>query len=464
MAGAERRAPTRAPVFITADSLPLFTPWFASVVGREIAISISTHQRSSIAVYIGASNGDMEEFFDLFVVAVQGINQRCNQLSQALTPRHLRIDSHTLANDVHMVAEEAAFVLLAGGDAQLGWQAMDACGLDSALVTAADAGAVLLGVSAGAAQLGTHAFHGANDAVVAPFATLGLGGFCIGTHEEADGWASARQALAHLDSLQTARQVLQGEPESEAVVLGVPKGGCAALHPDGSVEPFLKPITLLRSSAAAGTYPSLAAGQRHESPFATACAVFATTAKAVSRPSTRGFEVVRKLPIPNPNSQRPPKTIRCVCISDTHNQHAKLDVPDGDILIHTGDFCDCGSLAELDDFCAWIDRLPHASKVVVAGNHDWCLDEATCDEVRRDARTRSRAPPGMTSRARTRLSQSVNYLEDSGCTIDGLTFWGSPYQPEFEGAFNKPRARICPQPAPLMMSACTPKHPRALEC
>ena len=30
-------------------------------------------------------------------------------------------------------------------------------------------------------------------------------------------------------------------------------------------------------------------------------------------------------------------TLRVVCISDTHEQESKLEMPEGDILIHTGD-------------------------------------------------------------------------------------------------------------------------------
>ena len=51
------------------------------------------------------------------------------------------------------------------------------------------------------------------------------------------------------------------------------------------------------------------------------------------------------------------------------------EVPPGEVLVHCGDFCDAGSLDELDDFCAWLDALPHAHKVCCAGNHDWLLDE-----------------------------------------------------------------------------------------
>jgi hypothetical protein len=36
------------------------------------------------------------------------------------------------------------------------------------------------------------------------------------------------------------------------------------------------------------------------------------------------------------------KTLRLVCISDTHNQHRKIKVPDGDVLIHAGDITSKG--------------------------------------------------------------------------------------------------------------------------
>ena len=44
---------------------------------------------------------------------------------------------------------------------------------------------------------------------------------------------------------------------------------------------------------------------------------------------------------------------------------------DGDILIHTGDFCyRWGNTAEFADFDAFLARQPHAHKLVVLGNHD----------------------------------------------------------------------------------------------
>ncbi|HEY8074704.1 MAG TPA: metallophosphatase domain-containing protein [Labilithrix sp.] len=105
--------------------------------------------------------------------------------------------------------------------------------------------------------------------------------------------------------------------------------------------------------------------------------------------------------------------MRIVAIADTHLRHAKLDVPDGDVLVHAGDLLAHGTLDELARATDWLRAMPHRTKVVVAGNHEVCLQ-----------RDRDR------ERARAMLDGFV-YLEDAAATIDGLVFWGSPWQPRF---------------------------------
>ncbi|RXS98252.1 metallophosphoesterase [Silvibacterium dinghuense] len=113
--------------------------------------------------------------------------------------------------------------------------------------------------------------------------------------------------------------------------------------------------------------------------------------------------------------------MRIVCISDTHGQHRQLTVPEGDILIHAGDFMRSGQrLNEIVDFNDWLGSLPHPHKVVIAGNHDLLFESY----------------PEM---ARGRLNNTT-YLENSGAEIFGLKFWGSPVQPTFHNwAFNVDR-------------------------
>lgn len=47
------------------------------------------------------------------------------------------------------------------------------------------------------------------------------------------------------------------------------------------------------------------------------------------------------------------------------------DVPDGDLVIHAGDFTLFnGSTFDIWDFNAWLGWLPHKRKVLIPGNHD----------------------------------------------------------------------------------------------
>lgn len=114
---------------------------------------------------------------------------------------------------------------------------------------------------------------------------------------------------------------------------------------------------------------------------------------------------------------------RIVAISDTHRLHGSVDIPDGDVLVHAGDFCNRGELREVPGFLLWLDALPHPHKVLIAGNHDECFQKQPHDVAH------------MLTHACT-----VTYLQDSGCEIGGLSFFGSPWQPEFfDWAFNLPR-------------------------
>lgn len=54
---------------------------------------------------------------------------------------------------------------------------------------------------------------------------------------------------------------------------------------------------------------------------------------------------LRQIDIPDPmDTGAAPGFLKVVCISDTHGTHASVQVPDGDILIHAGDFTKVGWL------------------------------------------------------------------------------------------------------------------------
>lgn len=112
--------------------------------------------------------------------------------------------------------------------------------------------------------------------------------------------------------------------------------------------------------------------------------------------------------------------MRLVAISDTHGRHAELTLPEGDVLIHTGDFSRRGRVEELEDFNAWLGEQPFRHRIIIAGNHDWLFERDN-------------------AHARALITNAI-YLEDSGCELAGLRFWGSPWTPVFfDWAFNLPR-------------------------
>ena len=65
-------------------------------------------------------------------------------------------------------------------------------------------------------------------------------------------------------------------------------------------------------------------------------------------------------------------------MSDTHDLHFRIDVkslPPADIFIHSGDFTKFSTPAELVRFREFLSLLPYQHKIVVAGNHDFALDQ-----------------------------------------------------------------------------------------
>lgn len=109
------------------------------------------------------------------------------------------------------------------------------------------------------------------------------------------------------------------------------------------------------------------------------------------------------------------RRVRIVCISDTHEKHKQYKIPDGDILVHTGDFFSylrpqgdehfAAAVGELNKFFA---SQPHRHKIFVAGNHEIAFYHAGARRIRA-------------------LLTSAHYLEDSSCVCEGIKFFGSPW-------------------------------------
>lgn len=113
--------------------------------------------------------------------------------------------------------------------------------------------------------------------------------------------------------------------------------------------------------------------------------------------------------------------MRIVCLSDTHHMFLSAKVPAGDLLLHAGDHSRTGTVEEVRASADWLRAQPHRHKVVLGGNHDFCLEV-----------------PGTSG---PEMFAGMTYLQDHSVEVEGLRIHGSPWTPEFgrRWAYQKPR-------------------------
>jgi Icc-related predicted phosphoesterase len=143
---------------------------------------------------------------------------------------------------------------------------------------------------------------------------------------------------------------------------------------------------------------------------------------------------------------------RIVCISDTHGKHRDISyLPEGDILVHAGDFTKYGETSAIEDLSRYFElqrSLRNYQEIVcIAGNHDisfhpeyfentWSRRYISCEP----------------SQARDAL-QNCRYLEDSAARLplennsqQPVVVYGSPWTPAFfQWAFNLQRGEALRQ-------------------
>lgn len=117
--------------------------------------------------------------------------------------------------------------------------------------------------------------------------------------------------------------------------------------------------------------------------------------------------------------------MKIVCISDTHCQLEAVDLPEGDLLIHSGDATYRGTVKEIVDFNASLGKIKHKYKhgiIFCPGNHDWLYE------------TNSTLAKELTTNATVLINESI--------TVDGFKIYGSPFTPFFHAwAFNLYRGK-----------------------
>ena len=103
--------------------------------------------------------------------------------------------------------------------------------------------------------------------------------------------------------------------------------------------------------------------------------------------------------------------MRILCISDTHGLHKALgDLPEADVIVHAGDFCNHGSRKESIQAIGWFNTLPYKHRVIISGNHDIFMDPNHSDYPSSESAIKAILP----------ISEGFHYLNDSGVTIDGV--------------------------------------------
>lgn len=105
--------------------------------------------------------------------------------------------------------------------------------------------------------------------------------------------------------------------------------------------------------------------------------------------------------------------LKFVHISDTHGCHRDLELPPGDVLVHTGDFTNTGELDTIVDLNKWFGELPFKHIIVIPGNHDLSFDKKLYDKTWRDWHDQKVVDPET-------LFTNAIYLPEGSITICGI--------------------------------------------
>jgi len=203
------------PLYLLADSQVLF--WHSPAGPFLPTILKSSELAEPRIAYIGASNGDSKEAHTIFAAAAE----------QVKGARAHWVRSSYEAEDREFL-ETADVVVLAGGDVEAGWNIFNKTGMAQQIKTLYKSGAVIIGVSAGAVQCGTHAALSVERGTSRLVEMFGFVQFIVDVHDEKQQWHTLSSTIHLL--------------EGGAMGLGIPSGGGLAVYPDGTLEPVKSPV------------------------------------------------------------------------------------------------------------------------------------------------------------------------------------------------------------------------------
>ncbi|MGZ5395538.1 MAG: Type 1 glutamine amidotransferase-like domain-containing protein [Mycobacterium sp.] len=209
-------APQLQPLYLLADSQLLFWKRNDRLL-LDAAVDGLARDTPISAAYIGASNGDRPEFYGIFEAAVDpiGIDDR-------------RMIGSSFGPDDRAFLGCAQLIVLAGGDVRLGWNTFEKTGMKDVILDRYAQGAVVVGISAGAVQLGRYGIVETPESpATAPLDVFNLVPMVIDTHDEQAGWARLSRTIHLLDGA--------------VAGLGIPAGGGVIVHADTTIEPLRRP-------------------------------------------------------------------------------------------------------------------------------------------------------------------------------------------------------------------------------
>lgn len=203
------------PIYLFADSQLLFLRHegvlFLDTLRRDVA-----HDAPK-AAYIGASNGDAPEFYLLFEAAMEGIGiHDCRMI-----PSTFSAEDEAYLNEAHII-------LLAGGDVAAGWKVFEETGIKELIPRRYYEGAILVGISAGAVQLGWCGLIDEGGQPEELLDTFKLVPFVIDAHDEKRKWARLERTIRRLNGAEKG--------------IGIPTGGGLIYYPNQSIEAVRHPL------------------------------------------------------------------------------------------------------------------------------------------------------------------------------------------------------------------------------
>lgn len=196
-------------MYLLADSQLLFTK---NKINQFYLSPITDFlDKNSKAVYIGASNGDESAYYDMFVGAMENIDiVNCSMI-------HSEFQEEDEKN-----LKAADLILLAGGDVKKGLEVMENTGIKDIIIEKYYNGATIIGVSAGAIQLGWQYLFVNEDKKEEIIDTLKIVPFLVGTGHNYNEWKNLKSLISDSESMKRG--------------IGISAGSGIIYHPDQTVE------------------------------------------------------------------------------------------------------------------------------------------------------------------------------------------------------------------------------------